>query len=138
MNGQGSRGAAARDCRPSCGIPDIRRWGAHQATDRQIEAGRAVLPFVIPVRDEWRDAVGDLIVTENMGDDAVEIAGDFSARQGCRVVGGRIRLELIEKPEHALCKREGDPPFLHFSLVLPRVKPRARPDINYIFYSGRW
>src|ERR1700730_10768550 len=44
----------------------------HKAADRQVEAERAILPLVVPVRDERRDAVGNLIVTQHMLDDAVD------------------------------------------------------------------
>jgi hypothetical protein len=45
---------------------------AHQATDRQIEARRAILPLVVPVGDERPDAVWDVIMTQDMGDHAVD------------------------------------------------------------------
>ena len=44
----------------------------HQAADRQIEARRAILPLVVPIGDERPDAVGHLIVTQDMRDDAVD------------------------------------------------------------------
>src|SRR5215469_8835736 len=47
----------------------------------------------------------------------VEFARDFQRSR--QVVGGCIRLELIEKPEHSLRERERKPPFLHFWPVLP-------------------
>src|SRR6516162_1035969 len=44
----------------------------HQATDRQIETGRAILPLVVAIGDERRDAVWHLIVMEYVGDDVID------------------------------------------------------------------
>ena len=42
-------------------------------TDRQIEAGRTVLSFVVTIGNEGRDAMGkNLIVTQHMGNDAID------------------------------------------------------------------
>src|SRR5262249_52964442 len=37
--------------------------GAHQATDRQIEAGGAILPLIVAIWDKRRDAVRYLVVS---------------------------------------------------------------------------
>src|SRR5690349_7212472 len=45
---------------------------AHEAADRQIKTRRAILPLVVAIGDEGRDAVGHLIVPEDMSDNAVD------------------------------------------------------------------
>ena len=44
----------------------------HQATDRQIKTGRAILPLVATIGNKGPDAVGGLIVTQHMCDDAID------------------------------------------------------------------
>jgi hypothetical protein len=83
--------------------------GVRIRPDRQIETGRAILPLVVAIGDERRDAVWHLIVMEYVCDDVIDRGVPspalFVSHAACVAKAGKHET-MSDAPDFILITRE--------------------------------